>query len=171
MMITIHQRNRKVFNDDDTVSKSAQKSLPWVLPDKYITDWLTIQLILSLIALFSLFLPSTNIPLFEKCNVLFSLMTNNSSMNRISMLELLPDVKIPVLHISLFSAESGQTSYRKVPCFANKVLEWYKHIFKIHNFPPFADKAVFTGQLIIHCSAKLSIVISLFTIHFFLMSN
>ena len=51
MMITIHQRNRNVSNDDDTFSKSAQNSLPWVLPDKYITDRLTIQLILSLLAL------------------------------------------------------------------------------------------------------------------------
>ena len=83
MMITIHQRNQKVSNDDDTFSKSAQKSLPWVLPDKYITDQLTIQLILSLLALFSFFLPSMNKALFEKCNFLLSLMTNNSSMNRI----------------------------------------------------------------------------------------
>ena len=81
-MITIHQRNRNVSNDDDTFSKSTQNSLPWVLPDKYITDQLTIQLILSLLALFS-FLPSTNKSLFEKCNDLISLMTNNSSMNRI----------------------------------------------------------------------------------------
>ena len=84
-MITIHQRNQNVSNDDDTFSKSAQNSLPWVLPDKYITDRLTIQLILSLLALFSLFLPSTNKSLFEKSNVLPSLMTNNSSMNRISI--------------------------------------------------------------------------------------
>ena len=82
-MITIHQRNQNVSNNDDTFSKSAQNSLPWVLPDKYITDRLTIQLILSLFTLFSLFLPSTNKSLFEKCNVLLSLMTNNSSMNRI----------------------------------------------------------------------------------------
>ena len=38
----------KVSNDDDTFSKSAQNSLPWVLPDKYITDRLTNLLILSL---------------------------------------------------------------------------------------------------------------------------
>ena len=81
MMITIHQRNQNVFNNDDTVRKSAQNSLPGVLPDKYITDWLTIQLILSLLTLFFLFLPSTNIPLFEKCNVLLSLVINNSPMN------------------------------------------------------------------------------------------
>ena len=84
-MIAIHQRSQKISNDDDTFSKSAQNSLPWVLPDKYITDWLTIQLILSLLTSFSLFLPSTNKSLFEKSNVLLSLMTNNSSMNRISI--------------------------------------------------------------------------------------
>ena len=72
----------KVSNDNDTVSKSAQNSLPWVLPDKYITDRLTIQLILSLLALFSFFHPSTNKSLFEKCNVLLSLVINNSPMNR-----------------------------------------------------------------------------------------
>ena len=49
-----------ISNDNDTFSKSTQNSLPWVLPDKYITDQLTIQLILSLLTLFSLFLPSTN---------------------------------------------------------------------------------------------------------------
>ena len=65
-MIVIHQRSQKISNDDDTFSKSAQNSLPWVLPDKYITDRLTIQLILSLFTLFSLFLPSTNKSLFEK---------------------------------------------------------------------------------------------------------
>ena len=48
MIITIHQRHQNVSNNDDTFSKSAQNSLPWVLPDKYITDWLTNPLILSL---------------------------------------------------------------------------------------------------------------------------
>ena len=48
MMITIHQRNQNVSNDNDTFSKSAQNSLPWVLPDTYITDQLTNPLILSL---------------------------------------------------------------------------------------------------------------------------
>ena len=78
-------KESKVSNDDDTFSKPAQNSLPWVLPDKYITDRLTIQLILSLLALFSLFLPSMNKSLFEKSNVLLSLMSNNSPMNRISI--------------------------------------------------------------------------------------
>ena len=84
MMTTIHQRNRNVSNDDDTLANPAQNLLPWVLQDKYITDQLTIPLILSLLFfLFSLFLPSMNKSLFKKCNVLLSLMTNNSSMNRI----------------------------------------------------------------------------------------
>ena len=47
-MIAIHQRSQKISNDNDTFSKSTQNSLPWVLPDTYITDWLTIPLILSL---------------------------------------------------------------------------------------------------------------------------
>ena len=81
-MITIHQRNQNISNDDDTFGKSAQNSLTWVLPDKYITDQLTIQLILSLLILFALFLPSTNMSLSEKCNVLFPLVINNSPMNR-----------------------------------------------------------------------------------------
>ena len=158
-------KESKSFQDDDTVSKSTQNSLPWVLPDKYITDCLTIQLILSLLTLFSLFLPSTNMSLSEKCNVLFSLVTSNSPINRFSMLDFLPDVKIPMLHISLFSAESGQTLYRKVPCFANKVLEWYKHVFQIHNFLPFCrQSSVHSSANYIHCSIKLSVFISLFTV-------
>ena len=42
---------------------------------------LTIQLILSLLIIFSLFLPSTNMSLSKKCNVLFPLVINNSPMN------------------------------------------------------------------------------------------
>ena len=156
MMITIHQRNQNVSNDDDTFSKSAQNSLPWVLPDKYITDWLTIQLILSLPIFLSLFLPSTNMSLSEECNVLFSLMCNNSPMNRIYKVRFPSWCQNPVLSISLFSAESGQTSYRKVPCFTNKVLEWYKHVVQIHNFPWWQDQSYISANYI-HCSAKLPV--------------
>ena len=149
-------KESKVSNDDDTFSKSAQNSLPWVLPDKYITDRLTIQLIPSLLALFSLFLPSTNKSLFEKSNVLPSLMTNNSSMNRIFHIPIPLMSKFPVISLSLFPAESGQTSYRKVPCFTNKVLEWYRHVFQIHNFPCWQDQS-YSSANYIHCSAKLSV--------------
>ena len=101
-------------------------------------------------------------------------MTNNSSMNRISIsnviclwalyhtganhihctvvntlsltvqFHLCP--KSPVISISPFSAESGQHSNRKVPCFTNKVLEWYKHEFQIHK--SLDDKIRTTVQLI-----------------------
>ena len=160
-MITIHQRNQNVSNDDDTFSKFAQNSLPWVLPDKYITDRLTIQLILSLLTLFSLFLPSTNKSLSEKSNVLLSLMSNNSPMNKIYKVRFPSWCQIPVLSISLFSAESGQTSNRKVPCFTNKVLEWYKHVFQIHNF--LDDKIRTTVQLITYTVPQNCL--SIFTIH------
>ena len=161
MMITIHQRNQNVSNDNDTFSKSAQNSLPWVLPDKYITDWLTIQLILSLLALFSLFLPSTNKSLFE--NPMFCLhwwLTIHQWTEFQYPIPLMS--KFPVLSISLFSAESGQHSNRKVPCFTNKVLEWYKHVFQIHNFPWFSvftwwQDQSYSSANYIHCSAKLSV--------------
>ena len=156
MMITIHQRNQKVSNDDDTVSKSAQNSLLWVLPDKYITDWHTIWLILRLLILLSLFLPSTNMSLSEECNVLFSLMSNNSPMNRIYKVRFPSWCQNPVLSISLFSAKSGQTSNRKVPCFTNKVLEWYKHMFQIHNFPWWQNQS-YSSANYIHCSTELSV--------------
>ena len=155
MMITIHQRNQKVSNDDDTFSKSAQKSLPRVLPDKYITDRLTIQLILSLLALFSFFLPSTNKSLFE--NAIFCYhwwLTIHQWTEFQYPIPLMS--KFPVLSISLFSAESGHNSCRKVPCFTNKVLEWYKHVFQIHNIPSWQDQN-YSSANYIHCSAKLSV--------------
>ena len=108
-MITIHQRNQKVSNNYGTVSKSAQNALPWVLPDKFITDWLTIPLILSLLILFSLFLPSMNMSLSKKYNVLLSLVINNSPMNRFPISHS-SGCQNPVLSISLFSAKSGQHS-------------------------------------------------------------
>ena len=130
MMTTIHQRNRNVSNDDDTFSKSAQNSLPWVLPDKYITDRLTIQSIPSLPALFSLFLPSTNKSLLKK-NPMFCFHWWLTIHQWAEFQYPIPlTSKFPVLSISPFPAESGQTSYWKVPCFTNKVLEWYKHVFQ-----------------------------------------
>ena len=70
--------------------------------------------------------------------------------------------KFPVLSISLFSAESGHNSCRKVPCFTNKVLEWYKHVLQIHNFPWFSiftwwQDHSYSSANYIHCSAKLSV--------------
>ena len=159
-MITIHQRNWNVSNDDDTFSKSIQNSLPWVLPDKYITDQLTIPLTLSLLALFSLFLPSTNNSLFKNPILCFLWwLTIHQWAEFQYPIPLMS--KFPVLSISPFSAKSGQTSYRKVPCFTNKVLEWYKHVFQIHNFPCWQDQN-YSSANYIHCSANC---LSMFTIH------
>ena len=162
-MITIHQRNQNVSNDNDTFSKSAQNSLPWVLPDKYIIDRLTIQLILSFLTLFSLFLPSMNKSLFEKCNVLLSLMTNNSSMNT-----------IPISNSTYVQISSAK--YIPLLCrIWSDVLEWYKHVFEIHlnlhihlmtrSELQFTYISVFTwwqdqsysSANYKHCSAKLSV--------------
>ena len=155
MMITIHQRNRNVSNDDDTFSKSTQNSLPWVLPDKYITDWLTIQLIWVC----SLHSPYSSHPRISHClkNPMFCFhwwVTIHQWTEFQYPIPLMS--KFPVLSISLFSAESGQHSNRKVPCFTNKVLEWYKHVFQIHNFPWWQDQS-YSSANYIHCSAKLSV--------------
>ena len=154
-MITIHQRNQNVSNNDDTFSKSAQNSLPWVLPDKYITDRLTIQLILSLLTLFSLFLPSTNKSLFEKCNVLLSLMTNNSSMNRIPISN--------STYVQISCAKYIPLLCRIWPDFIQKSSLFYQQSLgmiqtRVPNsqFPWWQDQS-YSSANYIHCSAKLSV--------------
>ena len=61
-------------------------------------------LILSLPILFSLFLPSTNKSLFQKCNVLFSLVNKQFTNEQIFQYQISLMSKFPVLSISLFSA-------------------------------------------------------------------
>ena len=164
-MITIHQRNKKVSNDDDTVSKSAQNTLHWVLPDKYITDQLTIQLILSLVALFSLFLPSTNMSPSEKCNVLLSLITNNSSMNRI--------FNSKSTYVQISCVKYIPLPRRIWPDFVQKSsLLYQQSLGMIQTHVPNSQLCSFCRQSSIHSSAnyihrpaKLSVFISLFTIH------
>ena len=69
--------------------------------------------------------------------------------------------KFPVLSISLFSAESGQHSNKKVPCFTNKVLEWYKREFQFTIF--LDDKIRATVQLITYTVPQNCL--SIFPIH------
>ena len=155
MMITIHQRNQNVSNDDDTFSKSAQNSLPSVLPDKYITDRLTIQLILSLLALFSLFLPSTNKSLFEKSNVLPSPMTNNSSMNRISISNSTYVQICCAKYIPLLCLIWPQL-LQKSSLFYQQSLRMIQTRVLIHNIPWWQDQS-YSSANYVHCSAKLSV--------------
>ena len=72
--------------------------------------------------------------------------------------------KFPVLSISLSSAKSGQHPNRKVPCFTNKVLEWYKHITNSQFCSFCRQSSVHSSANYIHCSVKLSVLISQFTI-------
>ena len=160
-MITIHQRNQNVSNDDDTFSKSAQNSLPWVLPDKYITDRLTIQLILSLLALFSLFLPSMNKSLFEKCNFLLSLMTNNSSMNRIPISNS-TYVQISCAKYIPLLCRIWPQLLQKSSLFYQQSLGMIQAQVLIHNFPWFSvftwwQDQSYSSANYIHCSTKLSV--------------
>ena len=155
MMITIHQRNQK-FPTTMTLSTNILKIhfLEYCQTNISLTGS---QFSSFRVCLFSS--PYSSHPqifhCLKKCNVLLSLMSNNSPMNRFSMLNS-SWCQNPVLSISLFSAESGQTSYRKVPCFANKVLEWYKHLFQIPNSPWWQDQN-YSSANYIHCSAKLSV--------------
>ena len=109
----------------------------------------------SWVCLFSLFLPSTNRSLFE--NPIFCYhwwLTIHQWTECQYPIPLMS--KFPVLSISLFSAESGHNSCRKVPCFTKKVLEWYKHVFQIHNIPWWQDQS-YSSANYIHCSAQLSV--------------
>ena len=162
-MITIHQRNQNVSNDDDTFSKSTQNSLPWVLPDKYITDRLTIQLILSLLILFSLFLPSMNIPLFEKSNVLLSLVINNSPMNWFpisnSTYVQISCVKYIPLH------QIWPQFMQKSSLFYQQSLGMIQTCVPNSQFSSFCrQSSVHSSANYIHCSIKLSVFISQFTV-------
>ena len=86
------------------------------------------QICQSWVCLFSLFHPSMNKSLFE--NPIFCLHWWVTIHRWTEFQYPIPLMsKFPVLSISLFSAESGHNSCRKVPCFTNKVLKWYKHIF------------------------------------------
>ena len=155
MMITIHQRKQNVSNDDDTFSKSTQNSLPWVLPDTYITDQLTIQLILSLLALFSLFLPSTNKSVSEKCNLLISLMTNNSPMNRISISNS-TYVQISCVKYIPLLCWIWPDFIQKSSLFYQQSLGMIQTRVLIHNSPWWQDQS-YSSANYIHCSAKLSV--------------
>ena len=115
----------------------------------------------SWVCLFSLFLPSTNKSLFENPIFCFHWWVTIHQWTEFQYPIPLMS-KFPVLSISLFPAESGQHPNRKVPCFTNKVLEWHKHVFQIHNFPWFSiftwwQDQSYSSANYIHCSAKLSV--------------
>ena len=113
-MITIHQRNQKVFDNGGTIKihlkytslRSAQQIYHWLAHN-------SVNFEFAYLLLF--FLLSTNIPLFEKFNVLLSLVVNNSPMHRSPMSNCFY-VQNPVFNIPDFSTKSCQASYRKVPC-------------------------------------------------------
>ena len=109
--------------------------------------------------LFSLFLPAMNIPLFEKSNVLLSLVINNSPMNWFPISNFLLCPKSHVQYIPLLCQIWPQV-LQKRSLFYQKVLEWYKHVFQIHNFPPFCrQSSIHSSANYIHCSVKLSVTV------------
>ena len=157
MMITIHQRNQNVSNDDDTLANPLKiHFLEYCETNISLTGS---QFSLSWGCLF--YSPYSSHPRISHCskNPMFCLhwwVTIHQWTEFQYPIPLMS--KFPVLSISPFPAESGQTSYRKVPCFTNKVLEWYKHMFQIHNFPCWQDQS-YSSANYIHCSAKLSVTV------------
>ena len=121
MMTTIHQRNLK-FPMTMTLLANPLKIhfLEYCQTNISLTR-LTNPLILSLLALFSLFLPSTNKSLFENPIFCFHWWLTIHQWTEFQYPIPLMS-KFPVLSISPFSAESGQTSNRKVPCFYQQCL-------------------------------------------------
>ena len=166
MMITIHQRNQKFlwrWHCQQICSKFTSLSSAW-----QIYHWLAHNSVNPEFA-YSLLL----IPPIHKYSTVKKMQCSTFTGYKQFTNEQISNIwfpswcQNPVWSISLFSAESGQTSYRKVPCFANKVLKWYKHVFQIHNFPPGCGQSrIHSSANYIHCSIKLSVSISLFTSHF-----
>ena len=115
--------------------------------------------------LFSLFLPSTNIPLFKKSNVLLSLVINNSPMNwfprsnstyvQISCVEYIPLLcwMWPQFRqkSSLFYQQSLGMILTRIP---NS-----QYFFQLCR-----QSSVHSSANYIHCSGKLSVLISQFTV-------
>ena len=149
MMITIHQRNRKVsqrwWHCQQICSKFTSLSSARQIYHWPAHNFINFEFAYSLL----LFHPSMNIPLFKKSNVLLSLVIKiyqwTDFQYQIPLMS-----KFPVLSISLFSAESGKASYRKVPCFYQQSLGMIQTLVTIFLKSPYSldDKIRTTVQLI-----------------------
>ena len=168
-MTTIHQRNWNVSNNDDTVSKSLQNSLPWVLPDKYITDRLTIQLILSLPVSLCLFLPSTNSFTVWKVSFTGDKQFTNEQISNVNSPH---KSKILVLSIIPLLCRIWPGFKQKSSLFLPTkswndtntcALIFLKSPFSL-DFPWWQDQN-YSSANYMHCSAKLSVTVHNFTIH------
>ena len=147
MMTTIHQRNQK-FPTMMTLSAICSKYTS-LSSARQIYHWPPHNSVNLEFAYFlSFFLPSMNMSLSKKCNVLFSLVTNNSPMNRFFNVKFNLMSKSHVKYIPLL-CRIWPTFKQKSSLSTNKDLEWYKHMFQNSQFSSlFVDKAVFIVQLI-----------------------
>ena len=129
-MITIHQRNQKFPTMMTLSAKSAQNftslSSAWQIYQWPAHNSINFEFTCSIL----LIRPIHKYAIVQKMQCSASTGDKQFTNEQISQYQIPLMSKFPVLSISLFSAESGQASYRKVPCFTNKVLEWYKHVFQ-----------------------------------------
>ena len=114
--------------------------------------------------LFSLFLPSTNIPLFKKSNVLLSLVINNSPMNWFPISN--------STYVQISCVKYIPLLCRIWPQFMQKISLFYQQslgMIQTHvtnsQFCSFCrQSSIHSSANYIHCSVKLSVLISQFTI-------
>ena len=106
-----------------------------------------------------------NIPLLKKCNVLFSLMRNNSPMNRFPISNS-TYVQISCVKYIPLLCQIWPTFKQKSSLFYQQSLGMIQTRVPNSQFSPFyRQSSTHSSANYIHCSAKLSVFISLFTIH------
>ena len=106
-----------------------------------------------------------NMSLSKKCNVLFSLVTNNSPMNRFFNVKFNLMSKSYVKYIPLLCRIWPTFKQKKIPVYQQRLGMIQTHVPKLTIFLSFCrQSSVHSSANYIHCSVELSILISQFTI-------
>ena len=149
-MITIYQRNQKFpvmmtlspICSKYTSLSSARQLYHWPAHNSVNLEFA------YFLPFFSFFLPSLNMSLSKKCNILFSLVTNNWPMNRFFNVKFLLMSKSHVKYIPLL-CQIWPTFKQKSSLFYQQNLGMIQtHVPNSQFSSLFIDKAVFTVQLI-----------------------
>ena len=156
--IALMNRFRVISNDDNTVSKSSQNTLPWVLPDKYITDWHAIQFILSLPVIFSFS------SLLRIVHCLKGSFTGDKQFTneQISNVDSLHKSKIPVLSISSLLPNLARLQTEKFLVLPTKSWNDTNTFHKLTISPWWRDQS-YSSANYMHCSINLSVNVHNFT--------
>ena len=167
MMITIHQRNQKVSNNNDSLNKSSQNTLPVSLSStRQIYHWLAHNSVNIKFAYWLLlFLPSMNVPLFEKLIVLFSLTSDKQFTNeQISNVKILLYPKFHIQYVPIYCWIWSQYMQQS-SLFCQQSLGMIQtHVTILLKFPSLLDDKIRSTVQLITCTV-LQTCLSLFTIY------